>query len=622
VKVSHKVTLSALLLLAAAGIAGLILTDSSWHLLSPSKDPQNSGIESGLINQQFLDTARRLSALATTPEEQTLAGDALRISDQELDLEFAAALQATARAPASQTPAVRAIQERITKIEGAIQSKQDEVAGLEEAVKKAKRTERDSLEQQMDVSKAELGLYKEWLGDAKEDLIRAGGDPHSKIQHLVDEHEASSHAADSLKLPPANSVAKGPASGSLVAKYTYWQGLRHKQNQILDAAQEAYNEAGEVAKNHDQLEQELRKEQPKGAAPRASGAPAPASPVSTVELAAASEGSAEAAVSKLKRLSEDRRSLAMLGRRIQDLEELGSTYDKWAALLEADQRAALGAVIASGLWVVLMLLIAFAINRATEHFFSRLKLEFKQRATLQTMIRIGVQVATVAAVLIVILGPPSQLSTVLGLAGAGLTVVLKDFIVSFLGWFVIMGRQGIRVGDWVEINGVRGEVIEITLLRTILLETGNWTEAGQPTGRQIGFLNQYAIEGTYFNFSTSGQWLWDELQVLIPRGQDPYPVIEKIRNIVAKETEGNMKEAEHEWQRVSRRYGMRSFSAEPALNVRPTDSGVAVVVRYVTRAQERAEVRYRLNHAVVRLLQGGGEVSQPAEPAPAPVGAK
>ena len=314
--------------------------------------------------------------------------------------------------------------------------------------------------------------------------------------------------------------------------------------------------------------------------------------------------------------------LAMLGRRIQNFEHLGSTYGQWAALVGAHQRAVLGAIIASSLWIILLLLLAFVINRSTEHVLSRLKLETKQRATLQTVIRIGVQVATVVVILIIILGPPSQLSTVLGLAGAGLTVVLKDFIVSFLGWFALMGRQGIRVGDWVEINGVRGEVIEITLLRTILLETDNWTEAGQPTGRQVAFLNQYAVDGTYFNFSTSGQWLWDELPVFIPRGQDPYPLIEKIRNIVAKETEGNMKQAEHEWQRVSRRYGVRSYTAEPTLNVRPTDSGVVVVVRYITRAQERAETRFRVNHAVVKLLHQGGETAQPAKRVSAPAGVK
>jgi small-conductance mechanosensitive channel len=214
----------------------------------------------------------------------------------------------------------------------------------------------------------------------------------------------------------------------------------------------------------------------------------------------------------------------------------------------------------------------------------------------------------------VVFGSPSQLSTILGLAGAGLTVVLKDFIVSFLGWFMLMGRNGIRVGDWVEINGVRGEVVEIGLLRTVLLETGNWADAGQPTGRQVAFLNSYAVEGYYFNFTTSGQWLWDEIQVLIPPGENPYPVVEKVHAIVTKETESSVQLAEQEWQRVTRRYGVRALSPLATVDVKPTASGVQVTVRYMVRAVERSEVRSRLNHAVVELLHGGKAAPTLPEP--------
>ncbi len=102
----------------------------------------------------------------------------------------------------------------------------------------------------------------------------------------------------------------------------------------------------------------------------------------------------------------------------------------------------------------------------------------------------------------------------------GLTVVFQDFILAFFGWFVLMGRNGIRVGDWVEINGVGGEVVEIGLFRTALLETGNWTDKGHPTGRRVTFINNFAITGQYFNFSTAGQWMWDEIGVNVPSGED------------------------------------------------------------------------------------------------------
>ena len=59
-------------------------------------------------------------------------------------------------------------------------------------------------------------------------------------------------------------------------------------------------------------------------------------------------------------------------------------------------------------------------------------------------------------------------------------------------------KNGIRAGDWVEINGVGGEVVEIGLFRTALLETGNWTDKGHPTGRRVTFINNFAITGQYF----------------------------------------------------------------------------------------------------------------------------
>ncbi|HVB08730.1 MAG TPA: hypothetical protein VNF00_07250, partial [Candidatus Acidoferrales bacterium] len=168
----------------------------------------------------------------------------------------------------------------------------------------------------------------------------------------------------------------------------------------------------------------------------------------------------------------------------------------------------------------------------------------------------------------------------------------------------LMGRNGIRPGDWVEINGVGGEVFEVGLLRTVLLETGNWTDAGHPTGRKVTFVNSFAIEGHYFNFSTSGQWMWDEIEIVIPAGQDPYPIAEEIKKIIAKETGVNARLAEQEWDRVTLSHGSDAFNAEPAMNLRPSDGGVSVAVRYITRANERHEFRSRVFRSVLELLHG------------------
>src|SRR5581483_12078130 len=107
-----------------------------------------------------------------------------------------------------------------------------------------------------------------------------------------------------------------------------------------------------------------------------------------------------------------------------------------------------------------------------------------------------------------------------------------------------------------------------------------------------------------FNFSTSGQWLWDELEVLAPADENPYPLIDAIQKLVVEETAANAEAAEEEWRRATSRQRMQSFSAAPAINVRPTSGGIQVVVRYITRAHERYQMRAKLYQSVVELLHG------------------
>jgi small-conductance mechanosensitive channel len=190
----------------------------------------------------------------------------------------------------------------------------------------------------------------------------------------------------------------------------------------------------------------------------------------------------------------------------------------------------------------------------------------------------------------------------IGLATAGLTVVLRDFIVAFFGWFTLMGEHGMRVGDWVEIEGVAGEVIEIGLMKTVLLEMGNRADTAHPTGRRVAFVNKFAIEGHYFNFSTTGQWLWDELQMTLPATGDAYQMALLIRQKVELETESDAREAENDWQKVKTPYGARVVSAMPVVDLRPSGNGLDVIVRYVTRAPERYTVKSKLFQAIVDLI--------------------
>ncbi len=222
--------------------------------------------------------------------------------------------------------------------------------------------------------------------------------------------------------------------------------------------------------------------------------------------------------------------------------------------------------------------------------------------TLRTLLELTIQVAGVITILVLIFGTPRQMPTILGLATAGLTVVLQDFILAFFGWFVLMGKHGIRVGDWVEINGVGGEIVEIGVFRTAMLETGNWTSKGHPTGRRVTFTNSFAVTGQYFNFSTAGQWMWDEIRVGVPPAGNISLVLEEIEQAVAQETEADAKLAESEWKRVTRQNGLSQIPASPSVNLRPAANGIDAVIRFVTRAADRFEVRNRVYLRVIDVI--------------------
>jgi len=272
---------------------------------------------------------------------------------------------------------------------------------------------------------------------------------------------------------------------------------------------------------------------------------------------------------------------------------------------------ALHALLKTLLIVLAVMAAVFLLNRLAEFFISGRSKENPRAGTHRTVVKISLRSLGFLVIVFVVLGVPKQAATVFGLLGAGVTFALRDLIAAFFGWFVLMGHNGIRVGDWVEIKGVGGEVVEIGLFRTILLETGSWSDSGHPTGRRVAFVNNFATQGHYFNFSTAGQWMWDEISVLIPTGQDPYPILEGVQHLVDEETKANAEVAEQEWRKVTTRYRVRAFSTTPGIQVVPTAQGIEIRARYITRAFQRHETRRGLYKAVVELMHGKQEESAP-----------
>ena len=331
----------------------------------------------------------------------------------------------------------------------------------------------------------------------------------------------------------------------------------------------------------------------------------------------AGRDSSSAKVDELERLAAQRNILSILSDRLGAQQQLVALYFRWGKQVELQHKILMHLMFQSVALIAVIILLTLLAGWVLQMMLERMSRDRRQRETLRTILNMGTQVFGLLLILLVIFGTPAQTPTILGLATAGLTVVFQDFILAFCGWFVLMGRNGIKVGDWVEIDGVGGEVVQVGLFRTWLLETGNWTANGHPTGRRVSFLNGFAIRGKYFNFSTSGQWMWDEIKVSIPPGARSYPLIEKIRAATLKATEADAKMAEAEWKRVTHEEGLPQFSATPSVDLRPAGTGVDIVVRYVTRAGVRLETRNRLFETVVEIMRDDRDIPEKSEAAAA-----
>ncbi|MDE3179185.1 MAG: mechanosensitive ion channel, partial [Acidobacteriota bacterium] len=484
-KLSHNILNIVLGVLLISAITGLMLTSRPPRPRKAAPGRTSSSLtREQLIDQRPLITARSLAALAATPEEEALARHAVRASDHEVDLAFTEALRAASQEPPAKKNST--IQARIDKAQSLILAFNAQIKRLTAESKKATPTRRSLIGGQMALAQAQLDLAQNELSDAQEDLARTGGDTYSRLERLWAEHQAAEHSNGATRVNTALTASRtARPARSIISRWTFWTGEASKDRQISQAQQVVLAKIGLLTGRHDALQAQI---QAAVANKQAPGAQAPPSQSQT----AAGAGE-QRALSRLHRLSQSETELAGLDRRIQDLRELSDIYTEWSALVVSRQRAGVHLLLRSALWIVLTLLVASLASHLINQTFDRLKLERKQRMTLRGVVRFVVQMGALLVILGVVFGSPSHMSTVLGLVGAGLAVALKSFVVAFFGWFVLMGRNGIQVGDWVEINGVRGEVLEIGLLRTILLETGNWTEAGHPTGRQVAFLNSYAV---------------------------------------------------------------------------------------------------------------------------------
>jgi len=232
----------------------------------------------------------------------------------------------------------------------------------------------------------------------------------------------------------------------------------------------------------------------------------------------------------------------------------------------------------------------------------------KTRYSFRKTVSIIYLVVLAAVVLNIWIETTQSLLVSYGIIAAGLAVALQDIFKNFFGGVVIFVTGIYRVGDRVEMDSRMGDVIDIDVLYTTLMEMGEWMSGDQATGRLTMIPNGYVLSGLVNNYTKDHPFLWDEISIPITYDSDWREAVTMILSVVRRETDDVGREAETSILSLEEKYYLPRKVTEPAVFVTMTDNWINFNIRYVTVVRERRMTKDRLSRRILEEIEGSENI--------------
>ncbi|EIA07214.1 mechanosensitive ion channel family protein [Flavobacterium frigoris] len=201
------------------------------------------------------------------------------------------------------------------------------------------------------------------------------------------------------------------------------------------------------------------------------------------------------------------------------------------------------------------------------------------------------------------------LTVALGVAGAGIAFALQEVIASFAGWLAIMFGGFYNSGDRVQLGGIKGDVMDIGVLRTTIMETGQWVDGDLYNGRIVLIANSYVFKEPVFNYSGDFPFLWDEIKIPIQYGSN----YEKAQEIILNsgiEVAGDLTEkSKQKWKSLQFKYRLEDAQTAPMISLIANDNWAEYTLRYVVDYKKRRATKTILFTKILTKIEAtNGEV--------------
>jgi small-conductance mechanosensitive channel len=214
------------------------------------------------------------------------------------------------------------------------------------------------------------------------------------------------------------------------------------------------------------------------------------------------------------------------------------------------------------------------------------------------------------AIILHIWFPDTQsLIVAVGVISAGIVIALQDVIRNFAGGVLILTGNLYQVGDRIEIGGETGDVMDIGVMNTTMMELRGWIDSDQATGRITSIPNGKVITTQIHNYTKDHSFLWDEIMIPITYSSNWKKAKAVMLEIVTRETAEIVKEAEAEIEKLGESYYLPKRMVEPAVYLTPTDNWISFHIRFVTRVKERRPFRTRISELILQKVQEYPDIS-------------
>jgi len=258
--------------------------------------------------------------------------------------------------------------------------------------------------------------------------------------------------------------------------------------------------------------------------------------------------------------------------------------------------------------LALMLAVVFAGAEVWRRAVLRYAHEPRRRNQLLMVRKVTTWVLVAVIVGLTFVTELSSFATFAGLLTAGVAVAMQSVLVSIVGYFFLIGKYGIRVGDRVQIGTVSGEVIDLGLVRMHLMELNSQGALGA-TGRVVAFANSIVFQasGGLFKQISGVNFAWRETTLALPAGADYTALKEKLFNAVndvVKKYHDEILRQTKEIQRTTSSNAAVVVSAQPQVQLRFTASSVEALVRYPVEIQHAAEIDEKVSEAMIAVIRG------------------